>query len=120
MSNDVEIVTGDDIVLVHPISTDFIAPNIPASAIVTCSIVSSDKSINYTGEITQIATQEKADWAKGNVSVIMTSTQTAAITALVTKWNRGRVLAYMETQINDAGKRDTHFAKLIIVRGNVA
>jgi len=119
MTDKVEIITGDDISILHPISINYISPNIPISAIVTCRIVSEDKSINYSAEVVQISTQTGADWAKGLINIEMPSAVTAAIQPLVPKWNRGTAPAYMETQINDNGK-DTHFAKVTIVKGNVS
>lgn len=118
--NVVEVITGDDISLIHPVAENGSMLNIPASAVVTCSIISLDRSIAYTAAVTQIYTQEGASWSNGLINVSMTSAQTQAIADSNPNWNRGKLLAWMETQINTSGLKDTHVSLITIIRGRVA
>lgn len=115
------ITTGDDIDFLHQINKDGAPLSISGAAVVTSKIISVDRSIALSDEITASVSDQGADWPNGLVSLPYPSVITEATYANnVGKFIRGRALALVETQINDGGKKTTAFDTITIVKGNVA
>lgn len=105
------LVTGDDIAIPVTLTKDDATFVIDECAIVKAAIVDIDHTEVLAGPVTLDHSTAGSEWAQSTVMVTFESADTAAVTASGP--------AYVEVQVNDAGKL-TWFAPVLIVLGQIA
>jgi len=108
-----EITAGDDVDIEHHITAQKVSFTVAPTAVVYCKIISRDKATAYTSAIRQTAIQAGANWAKSIVSIVMSASETEAISALELPWRNGELPALIATEINDNGK-ETYYGRVLL------
>ncbi len=115
--SDVQIVTGDDVIILNDLVKDKEPISVPNSATVTCKIVSLDQSVDYCEEVIQSDSEDGADWINGVIAVSLPADITQQIADNETiDWKKGSILAKLLTRVDDNG-RSTFLGVITISRG---
>jgi hypothetical protein len=122
----VELVTGDDEILIHDIEKENITTgqfetfDVPTNSVVKSRLISLDHKTYYTNEVAQVSTTTGADWANSRIAAKFNESDTLGINDIVGElWKNGKLDAKLETQINNNGKK-TYFANIVMVKGSIS
>ncbi len=113
-NNEVNIVLGDDLDILHRLTKRGKSYTIPNGSTVTSRLLSIDGTVAYTTAITQVNTQKYADWDNSLINIQMTSSVISDIELSNPVWVRGRIPAILETEVTTNGNKEIFFAAVLL------
>jgi len=108
-----ELITGDDTELFLTLQKQGATFTIDPADAVKAAIVSLDHETIHIAAVSQVSTSTGADWVNSLVAVNFSTTETGVITTY------GRALVEIQV-VPVAGKTDTWFTEINVIKGNIS
>ena len=122
--NKTSITTGDDAPIIHKLKKTNISGTvepflIPNTATVVCRLITLEHKI-LSEQVEQSSDAAGADWTNSAVAAVFPSNITSPIGQRTDlPWKDGKILAKIETQVDDSGKL-TWYGNVEIIKGTIS